>query len=60
MIGSAKPFIKNPIQEILKKSKNQSEIAASEYETTSEEAKFCSNTDFSLCLKIRVNKFNAA
>ena len=43
-----------------KKSKNQSEIAASEYETTSKEAKFCSNTNFSLCLKIWVNKFNAA
>ena len=44
----------------MKKSKNQSEIAACEQETTSEEVKFCSNTDFSLGLKIRVNKFHAA
>ena len=44
----------------LKKIKKQKEIAACERETTSEEAKFCSNTDFSLYLKIRLNEFHAA
>ena len=35
-----------------KKSKNQSEIAVCEQKTTSEKAKFCSNTVFSLYFKI--------
>ena len=39
---------KNPIQKLEKNSKNQSEIAACEQKTTSEKAKFCSNTVFSL------------
>ena len=41
-------------------SKNQSEIAACEQETTSEKANFCSNTVFSLYFKINVKKFHAA
>ena len=44
---------KNPIQKIEKNSKNQSEIAACEQKTTSEKAKFCSNTVFLLYFKIR-------
>ena len=43
-----------------KKCKNQSEIAACEQKTTSEKAKFCSNTIFSLYVKIRAKKFHAA
>ena len=51
---------KNPIQKIEKNCKNQSEIAACQQKTTSEKAKFCSNTFFSLYLKIRAKKFHAA
>ena len=51
---------KNPIQKIEKKSKNQSEIAASEQKITSEKAKFCSNTVFSRYFKIGAKKFHAA
>ena len=43
-----------------KNSKNQSEIAACEQKTTSEKPNFCSNTVFSLYLKIRAKKFHAA
>ena len=50
---------KNPIQKIKKNSKNLSEIAACE-NTTSEKAKFCSNTVFSLYFKIRAKKIYAA
>ena len=42
-----------------KNSKNQSEIAACEQETTSEKANFCSSTVFSLYFKIRAKKFHA-
>ena len=38
--------------------KNQSEIAACEQKTTSENANFCSNTDFSPYFKIRAKKFH--
>ena len=41
-------------------SKNQSEIAACEQKTTSEKAKFCSNTVFSLYFKIKAKKIHAA
>ena len=40
--------------------KNQSEIATCEQKTTSEKAKFCSNTVFSLYFKFRAKKFYAA
>ena len=40
--------------------KNQSGIAACEQKTISEKANFCSNTVFSLYLKIRAKKFHAA
>ena len=43
-----------------KNSKNQSEIAACEQKTTTEKQNFCSNTVFSLYLKIRAIKFHAA
>ena len=43
-----------------KNCKNQSEIAACEQKTTSEKAKFCSNTVFSLYFKFRAKKFHAA
>ena len=39
---------------------NQSEIAACEQKTTSERAKFCSNTVFSLNFKFRAKKFHVA
>ena len=51
---------KNLIQKIEKNSKNQSEIAACEQNTTSEKATFCSNIVFSLYFKIRAIKFHAA
>ena len=51
---------KNPIQKIKKNSKNQSEIAACEQKTTTEKPNFCSNTVFSLYLKIRAKKNHAA
>ena len=44
------------MQKIEKNSKNQSEIAACEQKTTSEKANFCSNTVFSLYIKIRAKK----
>ena len=58
MNGLGKPFRKNPIQKN-ENSKNQSEIALCEQKTTTQKAKFCSNTVFSLYFKIRA-KFYAA
>ena len=55
-----KPFRKKSDQKNRKNSKNQSEMAACEQKTTSEKAKFCSNTVFSLYFKFRAKKFNAA
>ena len=43
-----------------KNSKNRSEIAACEQNTTTEKPNFCSNTVFSLYFKIRVKKIHAA
>ena len=40
-----------------KNCKNQKEIAACEQKTTSEKAKFCSNTVFSLYVKFGAKKF---
>ena len=51
---------KNPIQEIEKTVKNQSEIAGCEQNTTTEKLNFCSNTIFSLYFKTRAKKFHAA
>ena len=51
--------LKNPLQKTEKNSKNQSGIAACEQKITSEKAKFCPNTIFSL-YKIRAKKFQAA
>ena len=59
MNGLGKPFTKTIRSKKLKKSKNQSEIAACEQKPTSEKANFFSNTVFSLYLKIRAN-FHAA
>ena len=44
MNGLGKHLEKNPIQKKIENSKNQSEIAAREQETTSEKANFCSKT----------------
>ena len=43
-----------------KNSKNQSEIAACEQKTTTENPNFCSNTIFALYFKIRAKKIHAA
>ena len=51
---------KNPIQKVEKNSKNQSEIAACEQKTTTENPIFCSNAVFSLYFKIRAKKIHAA
>ena len=59
MNGFRKPFRKK-YQINRKDSKNQSEIATCEQKTTSEKANFCSNTFFSIYLKIRAKKFHAA
>ena len=59
MIGSGKPFRKIRSKN-RKNSKNRSEIAACEQKTTSEKANICSNTVFSLYLKIRAKKYHAA
>ena len=48
---------KNPIQKIEKTVKNQSEIAACEQKTTTEKPNFCSNTVFSLTLKLERKSF---
>ena len=50
---------RTPIQKI-EKTENQSEIAAREQKTTSENANFCSNTVFSLYFKFRAKKFHAS
>ena len=60
MNGFGKPFRKKSDQKNRKNSKNQSEIAACEQKTTSEKTNFCSNSVFSLYLKIRATKFHAA
>ena len=59
MNGLGEPFRKKSDPKN-QNSKNQSEIAACEQKTTSEEANFCSNTVFSLYFKFRAKKFNAA
>ena len=51
---------KKPDPKNRKNSKNQTEIAACEQKTTSEKAKFCSKTVFSLYFKIRAKKYHAA
>ena len=51
---------KKPDPKNRKNSKNQTEIAACEQKTTSEKAKFCSKTVFSLYIKIRAKKYHAA
>ena len=51
---------KNPIQNIEKNCKNQSENAACEQKTTTEKPNFCSKTVFSLYFKIRAKKTHAA
>ena len=52
MNGLGKPFTKKSDPKNRKNSKNQSEIAACEQKITSEKAKFCSNTVFSLNFKL--------
>ena len=55
---------KNHLQESNRKNKktakNQSETVACEQKTTTDKAKFCSSTVFSLYFKIRAKKFHAA
>ena len=48
MNGLEKPFRKKSDPKNRKNSKNQSEIAACEQKTTTDQANFCSNTVFSL------------
>ena len=61
MNGLEKPFRKKSDPKNRKKSKkNQSEIAACEQKTTSENANFCSKTVLSLYFKFRAKKFHAA
>ena len=60
MNGWGKPYRKKTDPKNRKNSKNQSEIAACEQNTTSEKAKFCSNILFSLYFKFRSKKFHAA
>ena len=52
--GLGKPFRKKFDPKNRKNSKNQSEIAACEQKTTTEEPNFCSNTVFLLYFKIRM------
>ena len=54
--GLEKPFRKKIDPKNCKNSKNQSEIAACERRTTTEEPNFCSNTIFALYFKIRTKK----
>ena len=58
MNGLEKPFRKKSDPKNQKNSKNQSKIDACEQKTTSEKAKFCSNTVFSLYFKFRAKKFH--
>ena len=60
MNGLEKSFRKKSDPKNRKNSKNQSEIAACEQKTTSEKAKFCSNTVFSLYFKFRAKKNHAS
>ena len=60
MNGLEKPFRKKSDPKNRKNSKDQSEIAACEQKTTTDKANFCSNTVFSLYIKIRAKKFHAA
>ena len=53
------PFRKSDPKK-LKKSKNQSEVAALEQKTTSKKANFCSNTIFLLYFKFRAKKLHVA
>ena len=55
-----KQFRKTSQPKIEKTVKNQSEIAACEQKTASEEANFCPNTVFSLYFKIRARNIHAA
>ena len=56
-----KPFRKKSDPKKIEKTvKIKSEIAACEQKTTSEKAKFCSNTVFSLYFKFRAKQFHAA
>ena len=57
MNGLGKP---NLIQKTWKNSKNQSEIATCEEKTTTEKAKFSSNSVFSLYFKIRSKTIHGA
>ena len=60
MNGLGKPFRKNSDPKNRKNSKNQSEIAPCEQKTTSEKAKFCSNTVNSHYFNFRAKNFHAA
>ena len=60
MNGLEEPFRKKSDPKNRKNSKNQSEIAACEQNTTSEKANFGSNTVFSLYSKFTAKKFHAA
>ena len=60
MCGLGKPFRKKSDPKNRKNSKNQSELAACENKTSSEKARFSSNTIFSLYFEIREKKFHAA
>ena len=51
---------KNPIQKIEKTVKIKKKMPHVNKKTTSEKAKFCSNTVFSLYFKFRAKKFHAA
>ena len=60
MNGLEKPFRKKSDPKNRKNSKNQSEIAACEQETTTEKPNFSSNTICALYFKIRAEKIHAA
>ena len=60
MNGMEKPFRKKIGSKNRKNSNNRSEIAACEQKTTSEKPNFCSNSIFSLYVRIRAKKFHAA
>ena len=60
MNGFEKPFRKNPIQKIEKTVKINVKLPHVNKKTTNDKANFCSNTVFSLYLKIRAKKFHAA
>ena len=60
MNGLGKPVRKKSDPKNRKNSKNQSEIAACEQKTTTENPNFCSNTIFALYFKIRAKKIHAA